>query len=225
MAAWAPRRAGADRPAGDHRDHSGRARRVGGRRAAGPGACRARHRVASVGAAAPAAGPDAVGRADGAGPRDQRLRGRRRLATGGRHPPRLATAAAGVAAGAVAAADPVAVVPGASAAPDAVPGARGVARHRTATVVRRPRLPATVRACHGPVPAPASGGCGRRSRMSLPDRRGLGRRPVFMSCGVQHGQDRHCPAVLRERGCVSPVPRTYDCTRWFQLHDRHTSTT
>src|SRR5690606_41475835 len=34
-------------------------------------------------------------------------------------------------------------------------------------------------------------------------------------------------AVLRRDRppCKPPVPKPYDCTRWFQLHVRHTSTT
>ncbi|AXX34333.1 BclA protein [Actinosynnema pretiosum subsp. pretiosum] len=42
-----------------------------------------------------------------------------------------------------------------------------------------------------------------------------------------HRERGHSDAVLR-RGLVEPiprVPRTYDCTRWFQLHVRQTSTT
>lgn len=70
----------------------------------------------------------------------------------------------------------------------------------------------------------------RRSRVGLQDRRqrtpcgaftsGSRRPPVLATI------NSHSAAVLR-RGWVSTpgVPRTYDCTKWFQLHVRHTSTT
>ncbi|SEG85265.1 hypothetical protein SAMN02982929_04557 [Saccharopolyspora kobensis] len=85
-----------------------------------------------------------------------------------------------------------------------------------------------------------SGGLGggrhaRRSRVGLQDRRRATPCDAFTSGlrrtgarGRESGHDRiHSAAVLRRerRSFKPPVPRTYDCTRWFQLHVRHTSTT
>lgn len=202
------------------RDH-----RVGARRVGGPGAVRvlrpagAAVRGVPVPVPAPAdRGRDPVARGavvvrGGEGRPHRRYRANE-------VPPRPRPATAAAPAGK--AGDSVSACPAGRAARAAALAAWRVVRHPTAIEVPRRRRPATVRACRGRVPARASGGCGRRSRMSLPDRRGVARRPVFKSCGVQ---GCHCPAVFRERDCVSPVPRTYDCTKWFQLHAWHTSTT
>jgi hypothetical protein len=229
----APRRvAGAQRgrpaglaPAG--RGRSGRDHRVGANRVADRGAVRVLRSTGAAVRGVPVPVPGAGGRRSA--DRGPVARGAAAVPGGAEHPrrrrasvmprrPRPATVAAAVATEG----DSANAVPVDRLARGAVLAAGAVIRHPTATEVPRRRRPATVRACRGRVPARASGGCGRRSRMSLPDRRGLARRPVFKSCDVQGG---HCPAVFRERDCVSPVPRTYDCTKWFQLHDRHTSTT
>lgn len=128
------------------------------------------------------------------------------------------------------------------------PGRRGVAEAPAASSARRAAEAAAGKwgACHGrrvdrvldlPAGTATSGGHlprgrhARRSRVGLQDRRrgnavgcvyvGSRLRPVRTPVGD------HSAAVLRRgrRLSTPPVPRTYDCTRWFQLHVRQTSTT
>lgn len=130
------------------------------------------------------------------------------------------------------------VDPVASAAGDASPegGVRAGARRPSATGERRACRPASRSPAISarPAPPPASGGFPGRSLETLPDRRLLPRRSVnrtYVRCGNECGKKCaagvvcHCPAVLLDGGFGAPVPRTYDFTRWFQPHARHTSTT
>ncbi|AOS66130.1 hypothetical protein TL08_26810 [Actinoalloteichus hymeniacidonis] len=101
------------------------------------------------------------------------------------------------------------------------------------------RSPHRGRATSGPPPAASKVGlqlacrCVRRSRVGLPHRRASLARSSVVVCAVALSRPRtrwrrNHSAALRRCGRPSSmprVPRTYDCTRWFQLQVRQTSTT